>query len=170
LHGVLPANFGGNRSTEGVDVFKIPEPYILLGGKLSDTARDRVVTKRRWFIFRCSTIMATTTPTTTPTTWNNGQSKHGGFPLKKPRYEDAPVSVPLFGGIRVSVGSYVEVAIDGTLLVTQVSEEKDPASKTIWVNLYRSVEGSDLEASIPCLSGIAQDTSEVFQTDEYHDI
>ena len=94
-----------------------------------------------------------------------------GFPLEKPTYADSPISVPFFGGILVSVGSFVEVEINGSLLVAQVSEnKKDPESKSIWVNVYRSVDGSSLKTSIPCLSRIAQDTAEVFQTDEYLEI
>jgi hypothetical protein len=88
--------------------------------------------------------------------------------------EAFPIALPLFGGdILVSIGSFVEVAINISLLVTQVSQKEDLASKSIGVNIYRSVDGSDLEASIPCLSaGMAhhQDTAEVFQRDEYHDI
>jgi hypothetical protein len=104
-------------------------------------------------------------------TLQEGHCSTKGFPLEKPRYADSPISVPLFGGILVSVGSFVEVEINGSLLVAQVSENKeDPESKSIWVNVYRSVDGSSLKTSIPCLSGIAQDTAEVFQTDEYLEI
>jgi hypothetical protein len=94
----------------------------------------------------------------TTMTIKTGQSMHG-FPLEKPMYEDSPISLPLFGGICVSAGLFLEVVISHTLLVAQVSQEEDPASKTIHVNIYRSVDGLDLEASIPCLSSIAQDTT-----------
>jgi hypothetical protein len=108
--------------------------------------------------------------TTTRTLKQKRLSEHGGFPLKKPRYHDAPISVPLFGGISISVGSCVEVAIQGELLVAQVCQAEDPASKGIRVNVYRLIGGSELEASIPCLSGIAQDTAEVYQTNEYFNV
>jgi hypothetical protein len=106
---------------------------------------------------------------TTATMKAKGKSSHG-FPLEQPRYEGAPISVPLFGGILVRVGSFLMVDIEDIVLVAQVTEQEDLESKLIRVNVYRSVDGSELAKSIPCLSGIAQDTAEVFQTDEYHDI
>jgi hypothetical protein len=106
---------------------------------------------------------------TTATMKAKGKSSHG-FPLEQPRYEGAPISVPLFGGILARVGSFLMVDIEDIVLVAQVTEQEDLESKLIRVNVYRSVDGSELAKSIPCLSGIAQDTAEVFQTDEYHDI
>jgi hypothetical protein len=139
-------------------------PLILFGGKFEDTARDRLETVHFSLQHKCEcAAMATAT-------LQKGPCLTKGFPLEKPRYADSPISVPLFGGILVRVGSFVEVDINGSLLVAQVSQKQDPESKLIRVNLFRSVDGSDLQASIPCLSGIAQDTAEVFQTDEYHEI
>jgi hypothetical protein len=137
----------------------------VFGGKSKDTARDRLETVHFSLQHECEcAAMATAT-------LQKGPCSTKGFPLEKPRYEDSPISVPsLFGGILVSVGSFVEVEINGSLLVAQVSKKEDPESKLFRVNVYRSVAGSGLEASIPSLSGIAQDTAEVYQTDEYHDI
>jgi hypothetical protein len=90
---------------------------------------------------------------------------------RKPSYGAPAIYVPLFGGVYLAMGSFVMLRgnEEDMLVVAQLLKATVP-TKTVCINRFCCVDGSSLVGSIPCLSGIAQDSKEVYQTQDFPSI